>query len=369
MRTATQILFVVSIFFTVGACASESSDEKTIVFRGASDASAAVAVTENLIVVADDENNALRVYKTDGCMPFYSYDLSKFLRVEQEHPEADIEGATRVGSRIYWITSHGRNTDGKIRPNRYRFFATDVEVRDANVTIQPVGRCYDRLVHAMLNTDSLRGLGLDKATRLGEKLPKKELEQLAPKKDGLNIESLCASANSKTLYIGFRNPRPVDTATSRALALVVPLENAADVVDKGSPPVFAKPILWDLGGLGIRSMEYSPFHKTYFVIAGSYGETTDFALYRWSGDTNTPPQLLKDMSTSNLRPEAIVPFAASNKLLLLSDDGTLPIKIGSPTECLLDELNADGTCPNKFLLDPRKKTFRGIWFETQTDKK
>ncbi len=367
MRKAVRIIAVVSIFFAVSACTGESRGEKEIIFRGASDASAAVAVTEGLVIVADDENNALRIYKTDGAMPVYSYDLSEFLKVENEHPEADIEGGTRLGSRIYWITSHGRNTDGKIRPNRYRFFAADIEVRDTNVAISPVGSGYTKLVEAMLNSDNLRGLGLDKATRLGEKLSKKEREKLAPKEDGLNIEGLCASADGRMLYIGFRNPRPVNIATGKICALVVTLENAADVIEKGSRPVFGKPLLWVLGGLGIRSMEYSPLHKTYFVIAGSADETGGFALYRWSGDTNSPPELSKDLRLGDFSPEAIVSFAESKKLLLISDDGSLPVKIGSSAECISEKLNINGACPNKFLRNPSRKTFRGIWLDAQTE--
>ena len=367
MRKTVQIIVVVSIFFAASACAGESSGEKEIIFCGASDASAAIAVREDLVVVADDENNVLRVYKTSGGMPVYSYDLSEFLKVEKEHPEADIEGATRVGNRIYWITSHGRNADGKIRPNRYRFFATDIEVSDTNVAVLPVGRSYTGLVEAILKSGNLRGLGLDKATRLGEKLSKKEREKLAPKEDGLNIEGLCASADGRTLYIGFRNPRPVNTTSGKKCAIVVTLENAADVVEKGRQPVFGKSLLWDIGGLGIRSMEYSSLHKTYFVIAGSSDETIRFALYRWPGDANTPPQLLKDLHLGNFSSEAIVPFTYSSKLLLISDDGSLPVKIDSSAECLPDKLNADGTCPNKFLRDPGRKTFRGLWFDAQTD--
>ena len=34
-------------------------------------------------------------------------------------PEADIEGATRVQDRVYWITSHGANNDGEVRPSRH----------------------------------------------------------------------------------------------------------------------------------------------------------------------------------------------------------------------------------------------------------
>ena len=43
-----------------------------------------------------------------------------------KEPEADLEGATRIGDDIYWITSHGQNKNGKNRPSRHRLFATAV---------------------------------------------------------------------------------------------------------------------------------------------------------------------------------------------------------------------------------------------------
>ena len=53
--------------------------------------------------------------------------------------------------------------------------------------------------------------------------------------------------------------------------------------EKNRIPIFGKPILMDLTGLGIRSIEYSPFHKTFFIIAGAFNDNPKFALYRWSG--------------------------------------------------------------------------------------
>jgi hypothetical protein len=214
-----------------------------------------------------------------------------------------------------------------------------------------------------LKTKLVRGLGLDKATQLYADLNKKDREKLAPKKEGLNIEGLCASADGKTLYIGFRNPRPKDILTRRSKALVVPLLNPDDIVEKGEAPVFGEPILWDFGGLGIRSMEYSVFHKTYFIIAGEADESDEFALYRWSGKKGSKPVFVKKLDTKkkNLTPEALIPFENSNRFLLLSDDGSLLIKVAGPHECMEGEYRKDGTCENKFLLDPNKKTFRAFW--------
>ncbi|UCG60095.1 MAG: DUF3616 domain-containing protein [Phycisphaerales bacterium] len=363
MRNLTKILFALLTFGVTCAAAADTLAERTLRYRQASDASAAVAIGQETFLLADDENNVLRVYETDvqtavPSPPVYYCDLNPFLDIEPEHPEADIEGATKVGDRIYWITSHGRNRDGKMRPNRYRFFATKVTTANGSVTVTPIGVPYKRLVRDLISAPAMRSLRLDKVTRLdaGE-LSKKQRKKLAPKEQGLNIEALCASADGKTIYIGFRNPRP------SGKALVVPLENADAVVQGAAACVFGRHILWDLAGLGIRSMEYSTFHNAYFLIAGPHDEKSKFALYRWSGRRDTQPVMVRRLafSRSDFTPEAIIVFHDSPRFLLLSDDGSLPIKVSNKSECLEGELNDDGTCPNKFLTDPDRKTFRATW--------
>jgi len=335
----------------------QQQERKVLVYRGTSDASAAVALGEDMFVAADDENNILRVYKIDDDMPVYSYDLSDFLEISSDHPEADIEGATKVGNRVYWIASHGRNKDGKFRPNRYRFFATDIDLAGDKVGIRLAGKPCSTLVRSMLRVRALRDLKLNDAAGVGSlSLSDKDLKKLAPKREGLNIEGLCASGDGRTLYIGFRNPRPNHKSIRGPAALVVPLENAAQIVDRGDMP----PILWDFAGLGIRSMEYSPYHKAYFIVAGAFDGTAEFALYRWSGKADEQPRPVKRMSQSDFGPEALIPFKSSPRLMLLSDDGTLPVPVADESQCMEDKLNTDGTCPNKFLLDPNRKTFRGI---------
>ncbi|OHB85636.1 MAG: hypothetical protein A2Z38_04135 [Planctomycetes bacterium RBG_19FT_COMBO_48_8] len=341
---------------------------EVLVFRGASDASAAVAVGENMFVVADDENNILRIYETGKAgQPVGSFDMTSFLGIEPDHPESDIEDATIVGRRIYWITSHGRNKDGKMRPNRYRFFATDVFIENRSVKLRPAGKPYKTLVHELLKTQAARRLGLDKATRFGAELKKKDMEKLAPKDEGLNIEGLCASADGGTLYFGLRNPRPKGKQDGLAKAIVVPLCNPDRIIEKGEAPVFGEPMLWDLKGLGIRGMEYSPFHKTCFVIAGGPDEDEGFALYRWSGKPESPPELVRELSLgkSKFSPEALIPFEKSGRLLMLSDDGSLVVKVAGAWECLEGEYRKNGTTLNKYLANPGRKTFHGIWLELE----
>lgn len=353
------IVLLLSIFSIAGLGAPADSAREALIYYGTSDASAAVAVGEDMFIAADDENNVLRVYKAhQGSQAVFSYDLTQFLGIDSNYPEADIEGATIIGDRIYWISSHGRNTDGKMRPNRYRFFATTVKTRNEKVSIRPTGVAYQSLVHSLVKTETMHRLKLDQATRFdANKLKKNELKKLAPKKEGLNIEGLCASSDGKTIYIGFRNPR------LSSKAIVIPLKNPAAIVEKQQPPIFAEPMLWDLGGLGIRSMEYSHFHKVYFIIAGPHDKGHQFSLYRWSGEKDTQPVLLRQIfaDKKNFTPEALVTFRNQPEFLLLSDDGSLLIKVSDSSECMEGKLHKDGKCLNKYLTDPNRKHFRAIW--------
>jgi hypothetical protein len=356
-RLAVGIVLVAC--FALASCqAALDQAPPPIVFRGSSDASAAVALTETLFVEADDENNIIQVYdRSRPGLPVSSFDLSPYLQPDPEGPEADIEGATRVGNRIYWITSHGRNKDGKMRPSRYRFLATDFAVESGKVTFTPVGQPCSTLVQQILTLPSAKSLGLDAATRFNEKLSKAQREKLAPKDEGLNIEALAASPDGKTIYIGFRNPRPRDPRTGKPMALVIPLTNADAVLD-GKPARFDAPILWDLGDRGLRSMEYSPAHKCIWIVAGRHDEQPDFALARWSGNPAATPTIARPLKLADgFAPEALFYFDAPD-LWLLSDDGTRMIPVDSPAECSVDL--TDGRCENKLLMDKNKRSFRAV---------
>lgn len=367
MKYSYKIIVFLFICSATGSSVYGDINVPYIVYHGMSDASAAVAVRNDLFVVADDENNVLRIYKTDHMSrPISSFDLTSFIVTDPNHPEADIEGATIVGDRIYWITSHGRSRTGQMRQNRYSFFATSVRVVNDSVTLSSVGIPCSTLVHEMIKSEITQHLQLDSVTRFdAKKLKKKERKKLAPKKRGLNIEGLCATPDGKTLYIGFRNPQFPDHAASNKRAIIVPLRNPQQVIEKGVLPIFGSPILWSLDGLGIRSMEYSHFHKSYFIIAGSHDETSDFALYRWSGKKEKQPILVKKFPAEkiNFTPEALIVFKNSGRLLVLSDDGSIVIDISEASDCLEGEMLKDGRCLNKYLSDQNKKYFKGLWLD------
>lgn len=113
-------------------------------------------------------------------------------------------------------------------------------------------------------------------------------------------------------------------------APVVPLKNPADVV-QGSRAKFDKPILLDLAGRGIRSIDRVGNH--YLVVAGPVGDAGTFALFRWSGDTSKAPELEFELPVG-FYPEALVPIPGSKEVELLSDDGSsqLEAACGTPAK-------------------------------------
>lgn len=316
--------FTVGIAVALCVAGTEATGAEFTICRGMCDASAVVTVGSEHFVVADDEDNILRVYsRPNGGAPQQTADLSQFLRVDPQEPEADLEGAAPLGDRVYWISSHARNKNGKHRPSRHRFFATTIVATNGTVTIRPVGFAYTRLLADLLNEPRLRPFNLAAAA------------QREPKaKDALNIEGLCATPDG-ALLLGFRNPNP------NSKALLVPLLNPAELTE-GKSARFGDPMLLDLGGRGIRSI--ARVGQRYFIIAGSYDGEGPSSLYEWNGGSEAP-QLRPQPGLTGLNPEAIEGLTENGgaRLFVVSDDGTR--KIGGQ-DC-------------KDVKDPNLKYFRG----------
>ncbi len=291
--------------------------------RGMCDASAVVMLDDDYFLVANDEDNLLRVYsRTRGGSPAQVFDWSAFLNLDRRSPEADLEGSAVLDGRAYWISSHARNKKGKDRPSRRQFFATTFGVTNGAVTLTPVAQPYNGLLADLLQAPQLRRFDLAAAA---ERAPKTT--------DALNIESLCATP-AGSLWIGFRNPIP------EGKALLVPLLNPTEL-GSGARARLGEAMLLDLGGLGVRDMTW--FHGRYFIIAGSYDGKGESRLYEWQGGDAMPRQLAHP-ELNGLNPEALAGFFAHGKphLLVVSDDGTL--KIGG-VDC-------------KEVTDPEQKYFR-----------
>ncbi|MCK1285411.1 DUF3616 domain-containing protein [Bradyrhizobium sp. 44] len=309
VAAGTPVLATLTLLLLV---APAPAAEPTI-YRGMCDASAAVALGPDHFVVGDDEHNVLQIYRRGQPDPAGHVPLQSFLGTKKDK-ESDIEGAATIGSRIYWITSHGTNSDGEVQDRRRRLFATDI-VDGATPTVKTAGKRYDLLV------DDLAGLPTYK---LGD------AALIAPKKpNGLSIEGL-AEGPGGTLYVGFRNPIPGKQA------LIVPIRNPAALIDRENDDVRAElgePIELDLDGLGIRSLERDG--DGYLIVAGPIDENGTSVLRRWSGAKGAKPTPVAGADFTGLNPEALFLIPNSTKLQILSDDG----KVGGK-KCPTDQFRS-----------------------------
>ena len=266
-------------------------------YRGMCDASAAVALDADHFVVANDEDNSLRIFRRGQPQAVATLPLAHYLGTKSE---SDLEGAARIGNRIYWISSHGRNSSAKVRTDRYRFFVTEVDAAASPPTLRPLHTAPVSLLQQLLKAETLKSWRLADAALL------------APEANGgLNIEGLADSADGQ-LLIGFRNP------VRDGKALVVALRNPQQVAS-GAPASFGPPISLDLGGRGVRAIER--LDAGYLVVAGPTADEGDFWLYRWSGQAGDAPQRVPDLAFGTLRPEAIFAWPQTGLVQILSDDG------------------------------------------------
>lgn len=288
-----------------------------MVYRQTCDASAALRIEgTELFVAASDEDSVLRTFSVaDGGAPLTTTDVAAFLEPDSDDTEADIEGAAQIGDRIYWIGSHGRSKKAKEKKIRQRLFATRIRHAGGRTELIPVGRPYKDLLRDLKRSPALAHLDLAAAA---EKRPEED--------GGLNIEGLAPTPDGH-LLIGFRNP--VRDAHATVLRLTNPgglingTETAADVTVAAA---------LNLGGRGVRALEFVPALGLYLVLAGAFDDRGNFALYRWSGDA-AEPAVAMPTDFAGLKPEELIVIEVAGSRLtcrFLSDDGSDECKAAAP---------------------------------------
>ncbi len=282
------------------ASAASSSPANSRFITGACDASSAIALDANTMFVANDEDQQLRLYSR-GVSGYFasSFDFTSNLGLTDLSGgvprEVDIEASTRVGNRIYWLGSHSNSASGANRVNRSRLFATDTSGAGTQTTLSFVGY-YANLKADLISWDQSDGHGLGAnalgfaASAAAGTIPE------ASDGSGFNIEALTVAPDGTTGYIAFR--APLATAATRNRALIVPITNFTALVGASpatGPATFGAPILLDLGGRAIRSIDRNSANQ-YLIVAGppagaSGVAPADFRLYRWTGVATDAPQL------------------------------------------------------------------------------
>ncbi len=363
------------------ASAASATPTKTFFHTNSSDASGASAVDSNYMFVADDETNVIRLYsRSNSGKELYSLDVESAVGASSE---CDLEGSSasvkfNPGKRIYWIGSLGNNKSGALKPDRNKVIATEVSGDSSNATLS-VKSYSNQFRNALISWGNTQGWNFTASSADG----------MIPKRiDGFNIEGLSITTGGDTAYIGFRAPCvPVKgitpTASNRKYAIIAPVNNFETILNGNgnvnTAPLTGEPILFDLDGLGIRSIERVG-NGNYLIVAGLYTGGGSPAVYLWDGivpanpgktpiTVTSPVSKLVKLNLASLQslvqtsadgaleghPEAMIVDAVGNVLniSLISDDGTL------------DYYN-DGT-EAKDLDDDEFKKFRSDKFVISTD--
>ncbi|MFG6177121.1 ExeM/NucH family extracellular endonuclease [Halomonas sp. THAF12] len=256
---------------------------------GASDASAAITVGDRLMLVADDEDQVLRLYDRDTSgEPLASIDLNDALGLS-DGDEVDIEAVASLDGIQYWLGSHENE-------QRSLLFATRIDGSDADsLNVEVQGQYAD--------------LAVDLQAWDGESGHDKGANALGLAA-GLNVEGAAFADN--TLLLGLRAP------LDEGLAQVIPVTNVpALVAGEADTAEFGTPLRLDLGGRVIRSIEPTS-DGNFLVLAGPEHDDGEegFALYHWDGahavreidgiDLDTAPEAL------GAKPESIFGLQATD---------------------------------------------------------
>ena len=274
--------------YTIQYAASDASKspEQTTWLQGSCDASAMADVGGGYFYVADDENNILRLYNSQfSGMPLRTVNAEGFANGSEEY---DVEGATVSddGKTIYWITSLANSKKGKEKPYRNRAFTTKINGSGADATLTS-GAYSEKFRDAMIKFGDDNGWNFSASASFANSMIPKRI-------DGFNVEGLTLKTGGNgAAYIAFRAPcvpkkGVTPTSSNRKYAVMATVENFEQIFSgngKSSTAVqVGAPILFDFGGLGIRSIERVGDY--YVIIAGLFEGGGTPKAYLWDGTTN-----------------------------------------------------------------------------------
>jgi hypothetical protein len=306
------------------------SREKTLKGKswhtGIADASAAIVIDDDYMLVANDEKNLLYLYhRHHSGMPVQYYDFNQGNALQLtdsfagKWKEVDVEAGVRSikdPSILYWMGSMSNNGAFLDKPNRNRVFAIKVGDKTSPQRFKNAGH-YSNLRQNLVNWGNKHGYDFTNSAAAG-KNPKQP--------DGLNIEGMVFGPDKKTLYIGFR--APLVPTTARTKAIIAPIKNFENWFNQGSPsgdPEIAPPIELNLGGRGIRDI-ITTQDGNYVIIAGSCGADLNPAVYTWTGHAKDTAVVVNSFELTGLNIEGVVPMyergqLSFTRLQMLTDNG------------------------------------------------
>ena len=273
--------------YKIEYAASKANVATTRWFYGSSDASAIAPAGEGFFFVADDEANILRLHNSAlSGAPLYQVDATS-MAGGKSGEEFDIEGASvsNDGKTIYWLTSLSNNKSGKEKKYRNRAFSTKISGTGANAKLT-AGAYTTKMRDAMIAFGDANGWNFTASASYEDEMIPKRI-------DGFNIEGLTLVKGGGAAYIGFRAPcvplkGVTPTSSNRKYAVMTKVNNFESMLsgsgESSTSPQYSAPILFDFGGLGIRSIERVGDY--YVIIAGLFEGGGKPKAYLWDGAIN-----------------------------------------------------------------------------------
>jgi hypothetical protein len=193
----------------------------------------------------------------------------------------DPEGISTDGSHFYIVGSQSKGKGAEqVGIIRFKFDPKSLSVAE----VETISELKKFLVE---NVAELRQMGAKKGT-----------------KDGINIEGLAWDGQGERLLLGLRSP----VVDGHALVVALKLNEPRGPFSYGNIKAAETRVLkLQLGGLGIRSLEYDSRLQAFRIIAGATENQakTDFRLWEWKeADGQTQ---LREVTTFDrkLKPEGI----------------------------------------------------------------
>ncbi len=217
----------------------------------------------------------------------------------------DIEGITTDGTHFYVIGSQSRPA-GSDQTGLARFKFDPVNERVEGI-------------------ETISGL----KTLLAEQVEElKGMRETSYEKGGLNIEGVAWDPQHSRLMLGLRSPLVAGQA------LVVPLgqrEGTSEFIRANLEVPQAKAIRLNLGGTGLRSIEFDVQAKVFQVISGAAGvhDKADFRMWEWNADLTSPGLRQTRSFGRGLKPEGVTRFSSGNGnfvFVVFDSSGYLAIK-------------------------------------------
>jgi len=261
---------------------------------GSSDASAAIALDANYMVVGDDEASVLRVFDRAGGNAVLEWSYSAALA---NGGELDLEVGTRIGDTLYFTGSHSNSKSGAESNTREFLFAVTVSGSGAETVFTYQGT-HSGLEISLTTWDSTNA-HTKGANYFG--FAASSVTGVVPEGvNGFSIEGMTATQDGSQLLLAFRAPQT--SISTREKAVIVPV--AVTGLIGSSSPTIGTPVELNLGGRGIRSIEKAADGNGYLLLAGPAGGAStevanDFRLYHVSTDLTTVTEL--DVNLDTLR--------------------------------------------------------------------